>query len=219
MKKNQKDESILENLSFLKKRLLSLKEKENFEDIDKSIKVVEELIIAFRGIRWFILILLVALIISIGVAVLSNLYNTKVEDFNLEIKDHRNDSIVRKILDIKEIKIGDTTTTSYNYMTRGNQIITYKQLNIENDSLEKVINSLNQKIEKSKNKIDNLEDEITSAKDKLNLASSYYDIKFKENNKYVEIEGKKIDSALILLQAFRNKMHYDEKTKSWIIKK
>lgn len=219
MKKNRKNESIFESLSLLKKGLLSIKEKENSEDIDKAIIAVDEIIISFRGLRWLILILFVALIISIGVAFLSNRYNTKVEDFNKEIKDHRNDSIVRKILDIKEVTIGDSITTSYNYETRGKNIVTYQQFKIENDSLKKVIESLNLKMHKRETKIAKLEYEVALAKDKLVLAYDNYDIQFVEHEKDIQIEGKKMDSALVLLQAFRKKMQYDEKTKSWTIKK
>lgn len=219
MKKSRKNESIFESLSLLKKGLLSIKKKENSEDIDKAIIAIDEIIISFKGLRWLILILFVALIISIGVAVLTNLYNTKVEDFNTEIKDYRNDSIVRKILDIKEIKIGDSITTSYNYLTKGKKIVTYNQLELENDSLMKAVLSLNVKILKSETKIVKLENEIATAKDKLNLASENYDIKFIEHENYIQIEGKKIDSAFILLQAYRKKMQYDDKTKSWTIKK
>lgn len=219
MKKILKNESIFESLSLLRQELLTLKENENCKEIDEAVYIVDEIITSFRGIRRIILILFVALIISIGVAILFYQYNTKVEDFNKEIKDHRNDSIVREILDIKEVTFGDSVNTSYDYVTRGKKIITYKQFNLENDSLKKVILFLNQKMLKSEISINKLEHEVALVQDKLNLVYENYDIKFVEHDKYIQIEGKKVDSALVLLQVFRNRLQYDEKTKSWTIKK
>jgi hypothetical protein len=219
MKKSQKNESIFESLSLLKKGLLSIKQKENCEDIEKSISVIDEIIVVFKGYRSLILILIVALIVSISVAVLSNNYNTKVEDFNREIKDYRNDSIVRKILDIEELDAGDSVTTRYNYVTRGKEIVTYNQFNLENDSLEKVIESLKLKMLNNERKIAELDYQVALAKDKLDLAYKYYGIKFIKQDEYIIIEGTKIDSALVLLEVFRKKLQYDEKTKSWTINK
>lgn len=210
MKKNQKNKSVFEILSFLKKGI-----KENsLESTDTSVylEAIEELNIAFKGLRNLTLILMVALVGSVVIIFINDIYGEKVQDFNNKVEDLRGDSLVRKILEIKSIKKSDTiTTTDYTYYLQNNKLVTYPQLKKENDSL------LN-KIAKLNSNISDIESEVQLLKDKIGLAEKYYEVKFYDKGKYIEIEGKKIDSGLLLLNHFREKLYYDEKSKSWKIK-
>ena len=208
MKKSKKNESITDNLFFIKKSLSNLsngKEEINSEKIDTYVKAIDEIIILFKGLKRIILFLFFGIIICFGIIILMKIYDTKVENFNNEIKNYKTDSIVRKILDIKELTKNESIETSYNYLTKNGKIVTYNQLVNESDSLVK--------------KLILKELEINSLKHKLDLAKKNYDINFFETKTAITIEAKKLDSALVLLDAFRDKMIYDKKSRKWTIKR
>lgn len=222
MKKSKKNESITDNLFFIKKGLSNLsnkKEEINLEKIDTYIKAIDEIIILFKGLKRIIFFLFFGIIICIGIIILMKIYDTKVENFNSEIKNYKTDSIVRKILEIKELSKNDSTETSYNYLTRNNTIVTYNQLVKESDSLEKKMILKELEINKKDEYINSKNNEINSLKDKLDLAIKNYEIKFFETKTDIRIEAKKLDSALVLLDAYRDKMIFDKKTGKWTIKR
>jgi predicted GIY-YIG superfamily endonuclease len=222
MKKSKKNESITDNLFFIKKGLSHiLKENEeiNREKIDIYIKTIDEIIIMFNGIRRIILVLFFGIIICIGIIILMKIYETKVENFNVEIKNYKSDSLVRKILQIKEFSENDsTTTTSYKYITRNDSVVTYNQLVKESDSLQKELLLKEFEINKKENYINSKNKEVNLLKDKLDLAISNYNINFFETKTDITIVAKKLDSALVLLEIYRDRMIYDKDTGRWKIK-
>jgi hypothetical protein len=220
MKKSKKNESITDNLFFIKKGLSNLSnenEEVNHEKINAYIKAIDEIIILFKGLKRIVLILFLGIIICIGIIILMKIYDTKVDNFNSEIKNYKTDSIVRKILEIKEFSKNDSIETSYNYLTRNDTIVTYNQLIKDSDSLEKKLILKQLEIDKKEDDIITKNNEINLLKDKLDLARNNYDINFYETKTQITIEAKKIDSALVLLEVFRNRMTYDKKTGKWTI--
>lgn len=109
------------------------------------------------------------------------------------------DSLYRKILNIRT----DSSGTTIIYTTRKGKILNYKDLQTENEKLEKENDTLNQR--------------INSLETKLDLAQRVYKIHFEENENYITIKAEELDSALLLLPYFRNNVKYDEKKKLWII--
>lgn len=214
MKKSKNNDSIIQNLFFIKEGLIEIKNNDNkidFEKLETYIKTVNLIIIAFKGVKRLFLILFAIIAVLVGYIVISSEYNSEVLDFNAEIKNLKNDSLVRKILEIKEVEKGDSITTSYNYILRNDKLVTYNMLLRENDSLSSKNDSI-------KNILDELIDKNKNLKSKLNLVFDNYPIKIIETDKYITIESKQIDSSMILLKAYRHKMYFDNSKNHWIIK-
>lgn len=109
------------------------------------------------------------------------------------------DSLFHKLM---TVTIDDSTKNkSIAYRVRDDKIITYFDLVNENDSLKKKINQLN--IENSLHKI------------KISLTERNYPIKFYEKDGWISIKSPEIDSALLLLPHYRNKITYNIKDKTW----
>lgn len=215
MKENQKNKSVFDNLSFIREGLIELKQ-ETAEDtnkkIDSYVDKIDSLTTFFKGFNKLFLILTSFIILLLIILIISQFYAPKVIKFNNEINDLKNDSLVRKILEIKEIKKNDSvTTTTYNYLVRDEQVVTYNMLSKENDSL-------NQQLETKNKAINNIENKVSNLQTKLNLVTKYYNIKFKESKRQISFESKQLDSAMILLDYYRDKMKYDPATDKWNIK-
>lgn len=214
MKKSKNNDSIIQNLFFIKEGLIEIKNNDNkidFEKLETYIKTVNLIIIAFKGVRRLFLILFAVIVVLVGYIVISLEYNSEVVDFNAEIENLKNDSLVRKILEIKEVKKGDSITTSYNYILKNDKLVTYNMLLRENDSLSSKNDSI-------KNILDELIKKNKNLKSKLNLVFDNYPIKIIETDKYITIESKQIDSSMFLLKAYRHKMYFDNSKNHWIIK-
>lgn len=214
MKKSKNNDSIIQNLFFIKEGLIEIKNNDNkidFEKLETYIKTVNLIIIAFKGVRRLFLILFAVIVVLVGYIVISLEYNSEVVDFNAEIENLKNDSLVRKILEIKEVKKGDSITTGYNYILKNDKLVTYNMLLRENDSLSSKNDSI-------KNILDELIKKNKNLKSKLNLVFDNYPIKIIETDKYITIESKQIDSSMILLKAYRHKMYFDNSKNHWIIK-
>lgn len=223
MKKEKKSESIAQELIFIRKSFDKISAgnlESNKELIEETNQKFENIFKFFNGIKKLVLLLLFSLLIFLTLLVISFFYVDKAQNITDEINSLKTDTIANLILDVERVMQPDSTyTTSYYYYRRGNKIITYKQLSKEVDSLENVISD-------KSNKIDSLENELNSNKGKIDLAKNYYGLSFwysykkenKKNVKYVNVESKKVDSALILLEAYRNKLHFNNETKKWEVK-
>lgn len=84
------------------------------------------------------------------------------------------------------------------YRTRNGIPITYKQLSKENDSITQEIDSI-----------------VTC----LKVILKNYPIKIRTSDNYLWAVSPQIDSALMLLPVFRDKIKYDEKKKVWSIRR
>lgn len=215
MKENQKNKSVFDSFSFIRKGLLELKQEtaeSTNERIDSYVDIIDSLTTFFKGFKRLVLILTSLITLLLIILIISQFYAPKVINFNNEINDLKNDSLVREILEIKEIKKNDSiTTTTYNYLVRGEKVVTYSVLSKENDSL-------NQKLTKKNEAIHNIENKVSILQSKLDLVTNYYNIKFKESKKQISFESKQLDSAMILLDYYRDKMIYDPVTDKWNIK-
>lgn len=230
MKKEKKSESIADELLFIKNSLIILSD-ENSENkkavLEESTKKFDDILKFFHGLRKLTFFLLITVVILAILLIVSLYYVKKTQNLNSEIEDIRTDTIANQILEVKRIMLPDSTyETTYNYRTRNNKIVSYNQLLKENDSLEKIILSKTLNINSLQNDISRLEDENSTFQNQIDLAKRQYGIRFwmtyemekKKKTEYINIESKKLDSALILLEVYRNKLFYNKETKKWQIK-
>lgn len=58
---------------------------------------------------------------------------------------------------------------------------------------------------------------ISDLENKMKLIKHEYGIKVIDNGKSYYLQANKVDSALMLLDVYRDKIHYDDKKKEWIV--
>lgn len=228
MKKD--NNTIFENILLIEKGIKNIDTKSpNNIDLQDLLNKTNELKRNFKGIRNLLLILFSLIIVLIIILILQFDFENKVNDFNNGLEGLKEDSLIVKILDIKN----NDSTYSFNYYENKGNIVSYNNLKKENDSIYKIITNqknknerilnLAQKVIKNSNKINEynnkLLDENNNLKIKLNLVTENYPINFIETNNSIRIESKKIDSSLILLKHFRNRMTFNSKDNVWTIKK
>ena len=223
MKKEKKSESIADQLLFIKDsfKVLSDENSENKAEIlEKSIKKVDEIIKFFNGVRKILLFLLITSTVLLILLFISLYFIDKATTITTEIEDIKTDTIANQILEVKKVMMSDSTfQTSYTYQTKNNKIVSYNQLLREIDSLEKILISKDLKI-------NSLENELSTSKNKIDLAQEHYGIRFwktyqfekKEKVEYINIQSKKIDSALMLLDVYRDRLFFNKETKKWEIR-
>lgn len=228
MEKKQKSESVSSQLLLIKTNLENLRDNNlnDNESIDESIIALDSIIDFFKGIRKVLnafTLIIISLLILVGISVY---YFEKAKNIETEI-DAKTDTIANQILEVKKVVGPDSTfKTNYEYFTRNNKIVSYKTFSKENDSLRKVVEILNIQNQKKDNNIEQLNNDNLLLTDKIRLAEKYYGIRFWETTRYnknkkedfINIESKKIDSALILLEIYRKKMSYNKEKGVWVIK-
>lgn len=132
------------------------------------------------------------------------LYFTLNENRNLEsrVSDMEwSDSLFHKFM---KVSINDSTKRmTVTYRTRNNELVTYFDLVNENDSL--------------KNEINNLKSDNSKYKIKLSLTEKNYPIKYYEKDGWISVKAPEIDSALLLLPYYRNKINYNPKDDFWVV--
>ena len=111
----------------------------------------------------------------------------------------------------KIIRFEDDSTHSFTYRTRDGLPLTYQDLMDENYEL------LNENSEMSKQKLI-LEHENEKSKNYLDLIKRQYGIYVVERDNKVWVEGAKVDSALMLLNVYRDKLKYDPEKKEWWVR-
>lgn len=99
----------------------------------------------------------------------------------------RNDSIYSRLLESDSI---------VSYRVRNGEIVTYKQLAEENARLSS---------------------DYENCKIKLALIEKNYPIKTVRRGDVISVESAKIDSALLLLDVYRDKVTYDSREKTWTV--
>ena len=215
MSKKAMNESISDTLKFIIKKVKTLQNNGNTKDnesLNEILENIKELQNFFKGIRKLFLILVTFILLLIVLLGISISYNNKLIDNINELENKKVDSILQTIMDIKVIKKNDSTTVrSYNYQVKGNEIITYNDLLKENDSLTETYQSLKLKNQTLKNKLKLVETNYNVT------FNEFYKIKNKDSIKYIRINGKNLDSALILLEHYRKNLFYDKNRKEWRI--
>ena len=147
--------------------------------------------------RCFINIIL--FIFLIGSSVMWLLSSIENEDLKVDIQNKKN----RIESYEKIIRFEDDSTHSFTYQTRGGKPITYQELMDETYDLL--------------NRNSKLEYEVKKRGIYLELIKDSYGIKLKEQNNHIWVEGEKVDSALLLLNLYRDKIKYDSQTKTWSV--
>lgn len=113
------------------------------------------------------------------------------------------DSVYRNVFEIKEDSIKGTI--EYMYLRRGDSIIKYDE-----------IKGLDSKVE-------SLKDSVKMYKDLINLMTSRYPILYniKRNGDYINyrIKSNELDSALLLLEFYRDMIFHNEDKSEWTILK
>ncbi|ADF51644.1 hypothetical protein ZPR_1308 [Zunongwangia profunda SM-A87] len=189
------------------------------KSLETILKATEEVRTFFKGIRKIFLILLSLVVLLFVLLIISTTYNTKLENLNSELENQKIDSIIKTIMDIKRVQKNDSTiTTSYSYQVRGDKIVTYNELVNEKDSLRNTIDSLKLLRIKLKSKNSELDQKLKMIIDNYGIKfTEFYKIKNKDTINYLRLEGKKIDSALILLEHYRKNLSYDKEKNKWYI--
>jgi hypothetical protein len=191
---------------------------ENSEKIDKR-KRIDKIILTIY-----------IFLISAGLLV-SMYYNYTLEN-QINERDnliHRltvSDSILNQILEIKEDSV--TQTRTWEYLKKNGKVLKYNELNkllsksdtdynkamIEMQGFIDELNSTTQQ-----NKI--LNDSLALIEAVFHLLKSKYDLELrvevKESSTYITIEAKKIDSALLLLPHYRNKIIFNSEKQKWYV--
>ena len=104
------------------------------------------------------------------------------------------DSVLNKIIFIEIDSINKAKKTSL-YLKNG-EVVKYNELIVELDELHKKVFLLESKI---------------------NLIQKKYDIAFEETDKNISISALRVDSALLLLPYYRDKLEYDSNGQFWNI--
>jgi len=222
--KKKNNESISDSIRIIKKHLEEIKTSEINQNLD-SFKEIEyrltEIKKFFKGVRKVMLILLSLSFFLVVLLIASLYYNNKLERVNYDFQNQKVDSLMTEILDIKTIYEEDSVlTTSYKYYLRNSKVLTYEDLSKESDSLRQEYDSLS--IQKMK-----IQNRLSSFNQKLKMAKRKYGLKFIEFSKiengknvdYIQMTSPKLDSALILLNEYRNQIFYDEESNNWYIVK
>lgn len=238
----KKDRNINESLFFIKKGLQSLKGQNTLseEKIDNYIKEIENLHTLFKGLKRLLLLLFSALLLGIIIIIFLSLYNRKINSIDTQINNLKNDSLIFELLEIKKTDEGDSISTTYNYLTKDGKVVSYQTLSKENDSLLRVLVDETKKSKKDTEKmLEFSQDKQATSQElinknnelikiieknnileaKLELVQKKYPIKFSIKDDYISIESKQLDSSMILLQYFRDRITYDSKNNVWKIKK
>jgi len=144
------------------------------------------------------LILLLLFIVSVTFLFLTgkeneNLYNDNIEKTNIINKLQWTDSLFNQIMNVQYDSL---ETRSVTYRIKNGEIVKYDELVNENNKLEKERDILRQK---------------------LNLVQRNYNITFEETEKSIMIHAAQIDSALLLLPYYKDKLKYNPTEKTWTI--
>lgn len=123
----------------------------------------------------------------------------------------RNEALTSKI---ESLEYGDSlfkqfmepdSTSTITYQIKGGKPVTYRQLMAEHDSLEA--------------KYQNIESLKEHYRIELGLATRNYPIHFTKENNIYTIHAPQIDSALLLLPVYRDKIEYDKKSNTWSVER
>lgn len=105
----------------------------------------------------------------------------------------------------KLIRFENDSTLSFVYRTKDGEPITYQELMDENFNLMIQNN--------------NLQYEISKKNTYLDLINRNYGIEVKEQNHRIWAESVKVDSALLLLEVYRDRIKYDPEKEVWLIER
>ena len=206
--KKQNIEDILDNLNKIIDKEKNIAQKELIDDIIKDLddrfKSEKKNLQTSNYTSIGLLVMGALLAVSLFLAEQTSdlLYKDINEKRNVIERLKRTDSI---FVEIMSPEVDSTTGTSgYYYATINGKVVTYPMLKQKHDSLQKIVSDL-----EHKRHIDSL---------KLYLAKKRYNIIFNETKNSISIRAPHIDSAMLLLPIYRDRISYDEHKQLWNIK-
>ena len=149
-----------------------------------------------KEIRFIVIILVILFVGCVSMWFLSSLEND-----NLKSDLDNKKSLIESYEKI--IRFENDSTRSFTYKTKGGKPITYQELMDENYTLL--------------NRVSELEDEIRERDMYLDLIRRQYGINIVHQNGNYWAEGARVDSALLLLDLYRDKIEYKPKEKVWSV--
>lgn len=208
MSKKNKRRRLSEVVDEIKKEISNNENMDKSEIVNSLLDEANQIIVenkkADNGIGYAMLIM-----IGLIIYLIFNSYQSdyQINILNTDIVEKRNtinnlqwsDSLFTKFMDLTYDSV--TGLRTIYYKSKNGRPITYSDLIKENDSL--------------KVKLVNLENNNRFNELKLSLAKNNYDISFIETDSYIKIMAPKIDSALLLLPHYKNKIKYDMNKKTW----
>lgn len=193
MEKNSNNQSLEDLFDVLKEKVENTNEKENLGDIlDGMNSKIKEI----NKIRYISKKIALVLLLSLTASLISNfLMFDRTGKLESEMGDRLwKDSLFNAIMQ---------SDNKIRYLTINGTVVTYNQLANENDSLIKV--HYDEKSHNSKLQL------------QLDLIKRNYPIEIKREGDVYTVVSPQIDSALILLPYYRDKLKYNHKDKSWSI--
>lgn len=176
----------------------------NPEEKEQLNKYADELDSISKDSKFSVILLFIFLVGSMFMWILNS-----IENDDLTYDNQHKKSLIESYEKI--IRFEDDSTHSFTYRTRDGLPLTYQDLMDENYEL------LNENSEMSKQKLI-LEHENEKNKNYLDLIKRQYGIYVVERNNKVWVEGAKVDSALMLLNVYRDKLKYDLEKKEWWVR-
>lgn len=166
------------------------------EDKAQLNKYVDEIDSKSKDSKFAIFLLIIFLIGCTVMWILNGIENDDLKT------DNRNKKALIESYE-KIIRFDDDSTHSFIYITRDGEPITYQELMDENFELL--------------NKNSSLKHDIKVRDSYLDLIKRQYGINVIEQGNKAWLEGAKVDSALLLLNLYRDKIKYDPQTKVWSV--
>lgn len=128
---------------------------------------------------------------------------TYLQKKDLEMDNQQKKGVIQQYE--KLIRFENDTTHTYVYRTKDGEPITYQELMDENYDLLKENASL--------------KNELSNKDVYLDVIRKNYGITVKHKDHRIWAEGPKVDSALLLLSVYRDKLRYDPQKKTWMVER
>ena len=142
--------------------------------------------------RWMLVISMLVLLFLVAYTIITD----------ISADDLRNDVSTKKEI-IKQYENGGFSDTVHTYVDSDGNEITVKSLLDDNMKLMQQLNH-----ERYERQMRDLY---------LDVIREQYNIRVYERNNQIHVEADRVDSALMLLGTYRDKLKYDEPKKQWII--
>lgn len=143
-------------------------------------------------LRWMLVISMLVLLFLVAYTIITD----------ISADDLRNDVSTKKEI-IKQYENGGLSDTVHTYVDSDGNEITVKSLLDDNMKLMQQLNH-----ERYERQMRDLY---------LDVIREQYNIRVYERNNQIHVEADRVDSALMLLGTYRDKLKYDEPKKQWII--
>ena len=156
-----------------------------------------------KDVAYFLLFLLIMLIGAIAMWIISDIRSNDLES-DIKVKKEM-------IQDYEKIiRFENDSTHTFVYQTKNGTPITYQEL--MNENLDLLNHNSRLKIDLIKK-----DEELRTKNIYLDLARKNYGIRFIEKKNCYRIEAPKVDSAMMLLELYRDKIKYNAKDKTWSV--